>query len=128
MTNKIIGKYGEDLACDFLTKKGYEILERNFRFSKLAEIDIIAHKKDVLHFVEVKTRTQKFFGSPQEAVTPSKLKQIYSCAMFYLQNSKKKYKSYQIDVIGIELNKNEIKEINFIERNKKKKCDSNKEI
>ena len=115
MTNKIIGKYGEDLACNFLTKKGFKILERNFHFSKMAEIDIIALKKDVLHFVEVKTRTQNFFGAPMEAITASKLKQIYSCALFYMQNSKIKYKSYQIDAIGIELDKNEIKEIKFIE-------------
>ena len=115
MTNKIIGKYGEDLACDFLTKKGFEIIERNFRFSKMAEIDIIAVKKSVLHFVEVKTRTQKFFGTPMEAVTPSKLKQIYSCAIYFMQNSKRKYKSYQIDAVGIELDKNEVKKIDFIE-------------
>ena len=115
MTNKIIGKYGEDIACDFLTKNGYEIIERNFRFSKMAEIDIIATKKNILHFIEVKTRTQKFFGTPFEAINQTKLKQIYSCAMYYLQNSKKKYKNYQIDAVGIVLNQNEIAEIKFIE-------------
>ena len=115
MTNKIIGKYGEDLACDFLTKNGFEIVERNYRFSKISEIDIIAQKKNILHFVEVKTRTQNFFGSPMEAITPAKLSQIYSCAMHYIQNSKKKYKSYQIDAIGIVLENKEIKEIKFIE-------------
>ena len=115
MTNKIIGKYGEDLACDFLTKKGFEIIERNFRFSKMAEIDIIAVKKSVLHFVEVKTRTQKFFGTPMEAVTPSKLKQIYSCAIEYINKTKKRYKKYQIDAIGIILDKEKIEKIDFVE-------------
>ena len=115
MTNKIIGKYGEDLACDFLTKNGFEVIARNFHFSKIAEIDIIAVKKNILHFVEVKTRTQKIFGAPIEAITPNKLKQIYACAMHYMQSSKKKYNSYQIDAIGIELDKNEVKEIKFIE-------------
>lgn len=115
MTNKTIGKYGENLAKDFLIKKGYEILEMNYRFSRLAEIDIIAKKGDSLHFVEVKTRTQKFFGAPTEAVNSAKLKQIYSCAVFYMNNSKKKYKSYQIDVIGIELSGKEVKKLDFIE-------------
>ena len=115
MTNKIIGKYGEDIAKDFLIKKGFEILEMNYRYSRLAEIDIIAAKKDVLHFVEVKTRTQNYFGKPLEAITPNKLKQIYSCAIQYMSNSKKRYKSYQIDAIGIELENKEVKNIDFVE-------------
>ena len=115
MTNKIIGKYGEDIAKNFLIKKGYEILEMNYRFSRISEIDIIASKKDILHFVEVKTRTQDFFGPPLEAITPNKLKQIYSCAIKYMSLSKKHYKKYQIDAIGIILKNNQVEKIDFIE-------------
>ena len=115
MTNKIIGKYGEDIAKNFLIKKGFQILEMNYRYSRVAEIDIIAEKKDVLHFVEVKTRTQEFFGKPLEAITPNKLKQIYSCAIQYMTKCEKRYKKYQIDAIGIVLADNEIKKIDFIE-------------
>lgn len=115
MTNKVIGKYGEDLAKDFLTKNGFKILETNFHYSKMAEIDIIASKKDVLHFVEVKTRTQEFFGSPLEAITKTKLNSIFSCAKFYLSKSTKKYGSYQIDAIGIVLNKDNEAKITFLE-------------
>ena len=114
MTNKIIGKHGEQLAKDFLIKKGYKILEMNFRYSKMAEIDIIAAKNNIIHFVEVKTRTQDFFGAPLEAITPNKLSSIYKCAQFYLANSKQKYKKIQIDAIGVLLNK-EKTEIQFIE-------------
>lgn len=118
MTNKIIGKVGEDIAKNFLIKNGFKILEMNYRYSRVSEIDIIACKKDVLHFVEVKTRTQNFFGSPQEAVTTLKLKHIYSCAIDYMAKADKKYKKYQIDVIGIILDKNnkeKIEKIDFIE-------------
>ena len=115
MTNKIIGKYGEDIAKDFLIKNKYEILNTNYRYSRVAEIDIIASKDNILHFVEVKTRTQEIYGEPLEAVTPNKLKQIYTCAIQYMSNSKKRYKKYQIDAIGIVLDKDEIKKINFIE-------------
>ncbi|MBQ8847920.1 MAG: YraN family protein [Candidatus Gastranaerophilales bacterium] len=115
MTNKTIGKYGEDLAKDFLIKNNFEILEMNYRYSKIAEIDIIAKKGDTVHFIEVKTRTQTFFGSPLEAINQNKLKQIYSCAKYYLQNSKKHYKKMQIDAIGIVLNKKELVKIDFIE-------------
>lgn len=115
MTNKEIGKYGEELAKNFLIKKGYEIIEMNYRFSRIAEIDIIAKKSNVLHFIEVKTRTQNFYGQPLEAITPSKLKQIYSCAVQYLSKTNKKYKNYQIDAIGINLKKNEDPKIEFVE-------------
>ena len=115
MTNKTIGKHGENLAKDFLINKGFEILEQNYRYSKLAEIDIIASKNNILHFVEVKTRTQDFFGSPLEAIGHAKLKQIYTCAKYYLQNSKKRYEKIQIDAIGIVLVKNSEPKIQFIE-------------
>ena len=115
MTNKIIGKYGEDIAKNFLIKKGFKILEMNYRYSRVAEIDIIALKDNILHFVEVKTRTQEFFGSPLEAITPNKLKQIFSCAVEYMTKSKKHYKKYQIDAIGIVLEKDKVKKIDFIE-------------
>ena len=115
MTNKEIGKYGEEIAKNFLIKKGYKILEMNYRYSKLAEIDIIATKDNILHFVEVKTRTQAFFGAPLEAINQNKLKQIYSCASFYMNNSKKTYKRYQIDAIGIVLNDKNVEKIDFIE-------------
>ena len=114
MTNKVIGKYGENIAKDFLTKKGYEILEMNYRYSRFAEIDIIAAKSNILHFIEVKTRTQEFFGSPLEAITPAKLKQIFSCAISYLSKNNKKYKGYKIDAIGIVLNGKDVKKIDFI--------------
>ena len=115
MTNKQIGKYGEQLAQNFLIKKGYKILETNFHYSKIAEIDIIALKNNTLHFVEVKTRKSTAFGTPTEAVTYAKLNSIYTCAKYYMQNSKNHYKGVQIDVIGIILNKDKEPEFDFIE-------------
>lgn len=115
MTNKAVGKQGEILASNFLTKRGYKILEMNFKYSRFAEIDIIALKNNVLHFVEVKTRAQVFCGSPLEAITDKKLKSIFSCAQFYLKNSNVKYKSFQIDAIGIVLKDGFEPEFQFIE-------------
>ena len=115
MTNKITGKYGEEIAKNFLTKKGYKILETNFRFSKFAEIDIIAQKDKIIHFIEVKTRTQDKFGTPLEAITEKKLKQIYKCANYYLSIQKIHYSKIQIDAIGIILNKKLENQIDFIE-------------
>lgn len=115
MTNKSIGKYGEEKAQKFLTKKGYEILETNFRYSKMAEIDIIASFKNTLHFVEVKTRTQETFGTPFDAITHQKLKSIYLASNYYLSKTDKKYSKIQIDAIGILISKDGNCKIDFIE-------------
>ena len=88
MNNREFGNKGEDLACEYLIKNGYKILERNKHFSKLCEIDIIAKLKDKVVFVEVKTRKSNAFGSPMEAITKTKYHKI---------------KAFQIDVIGITL-------------------------
>ena len=68
-----LGKLGEQLATDYLIKKGYEIVVRNYVFQK-AEIDIIAKNNNCMICVEVKTRNSDFFGDPQDFVTPSKIK------------------------------------------------------
>lgn len=68
-----LGKKGEQLAIDYLIKKGYKILEKNWRFQK-AEIDIIAQKDENLAVVEVKTRSSIDFGNPQDFVNPKKIK------------------------------------------------------
>lgn len=114
MTNIDIGKYGEDLAKDFLIKKGFKILETNFHYSKMAEIDIIALKDNIIHFVEVKTRTSSFFGAPIEAIDKKKINSIYHAGLFYIQKNKK-YTKFQIDGIGILLDKNKNPDIKFFE-------------
>lgn len=115
MTNKITGKHGEEIAKNFLIKNGYKILETNFHYSKLAEIDIIAQKNKTIHFIEVKTRTQNFYGSPLEAITPQKLSSIYKCAKYYLGQKNINHNKIQIDAIGIILNNKEVKDLKFIE-------------
>ena len=114
MNNKQTGKFGEETACNFLKKQGFKILETNFRYSKIAEIDIIAVKNNIIHFIEVKTRVKNSYN-PTEAITKTKLSSIAKCANFYLSNSKTHYKKMQIDAIGIVLDDNQTPEINFIE-------------
>lgn len=109
MSNIQKGKYGEELACDFLTKKGYKIVGRNYKYSRYGEIDIIATDKDELCFIEVKTRTSNKFGTPMEAITKDKLLKILSCAKNYVQETNFKFKRYRIDAISIELIHNEAK-------------------
>lgn len=101
MNNRDFGNKGEDLACEYLLKNGYKILERNKHFSKLCEIDIIAQYKKKTVFIEVKTRKNSAYGSPMEAITKTKYNNIKTGVLSYLQENK--IKDYQIDAIGITL-------------------------
>ena len=107
MSNKITGKRGEEIACGYLKKIGYTILERNVKFSRLCELDIIAKDKaTTLIANEVKTRTSDICGSPLEAITKTKFEHIKQGVQYYL--TEHKVKDFRIDVVGITL-KPEIK-------------------
>lgn len=104
MNNREFGNKGEDIACEYLIKNGYEIIERNKHFSRFCEIDIIAKQKDTLVFVEVKTRKTSNFGTPFESITKTKYNNLKIGVMTYIQESKIKHPNFRIDVIGITLN------------------------
>ncbi len=80
---RALGKSGEKLAVAFLKKKGYRILSVNFR-TRSGEIDIIAEHKNIIIFIEVKSRSTDSFGSPVQAVTPRKQRQISKVALEYI--------------------------------------------
>ncbi|WP_431215248.1 YraN family protein [Puia sp. P3] len=71
----LTGTTGEDLAAEWLTAKGFAILTRNWRYGRY-EIDIIASRNSVLHFIEVKSRNSTLFGNPEESVSRKKLNNI----------------------------------------------------
>lgn len=106
-----LGILGEQLAKEYLIKKGYEILETNWRYLK-AEIDIIAKKDKLLAIVEVKTRTSSFFGNPEEFITKSKIKLLISATDFYVQKRDLDL-NVRFDVIAIVKNEKQTK-INHI--------------
>ncbi|MBR2431138.1 YraN family protein [bacterium] len=100
MNNIQTGKKGENIACNYLIKNGYKILERNKRFSRYCEIDIIAQDKETIVFCEVKTRKTNICGSPFEAITKSKYQNIKKGIFFYMQDNPF-YKKFRIDAISI---------------------------
>ena len=110
MSNLSLGKQGEEIAADFLKKKGMKILERNFR-TPFGEIDVITEKNRKLHFVEVKTRRSTKFGKPFEAVNRAKLNHITHSIEFYLKG---KDADFEIDVISVLIKENGEKEIEYI--------------
>lgn len=79
-----IGKAGEQLSVDYLIKKGYSVIERNWIHGKL-EIDIIAIYKGQIVFIEVKTRTDDWFAEPKDAVNKKKIRNIVRAADAYIK-------------------------------------------
>lgn len=94
-----IGKRGEQLALQFLLSKGFRILETNWRYKRL-EVDIIAMDGSVLVFVEVKTRTNDFFGKPEEFVDAKKEKLLAQAAAAYMLKINHEW-SLRFDVVSV---------------------------
>ncbi len=105
MSNIDIGSLGEELATKYLKKRGYEILERNFRSRRWGEIDIVAIEDDVLVFVEVKARVGSKYGEPVEAVTPFKLRALKRTGQYYKMEHPDLPEALRIDVVAIMLDK-----------------------
>jgi putative endonuclease len=100
-----LGKQGEEIATTYLLKKGYKILETNWRAGR-NEIDIIARDNDFLVIVEVKSRSNDTFAEPEEAVTRDKQQALIRAANAYIFRKNINYEA-RFDIISIIHNKNE---------------------
>ena len=96
----LLGKEGERLAERFLEKKGYKLLERNYRCTA-GELDLIVLDRRVIVFVEVKTRTGQGFGTPFEAVEFRKQRKIIQAAQFFLAEKGLQQRDARFDVVGV---------------------------
>jgi putative endonuclease len=99
-----IGAWGEEIASQYLETKGYQILARNWRTQE-GEVDLIAQDGDAVVFVEVKTRTSKDFGWPEESITAAKRRRLQRSAMVYLSDQDLIDILWRIDVIAIDRNR-----------------------
>ena len=106
-----LGNWGEGVAAAYLETHGYSVLERNAR-TPYGEIDIVARQEfrdpgnlpgvsDPIVFVEVKTRSTRTFGPPEQSVTPRKQAHMLSAAQFYLQEHPELDGDWRIDVIAV---------------------------
>ena len=102
-----LGKFGEELAVDFLQQNGYTILETNWTFQK-AEIDIIAQKENTLAIVEVKTRSSIEFGLPQDFVKPKKIQLLVKAVNEYVTSNDLET-DVRFDIVAIFKENNEYK-------------------
>lgn len=79
-----LGKKGEQAAANFMKNEGYNVLKRNWRMYR-HEIDIVAEDEEYIIFVEVKTRTSRQWGNPEDFIGKAKIRRIVEAADLYLQ-------------------------------------------
>ncbi len=115
MKRRDTGILGEKLARDFLKKRGYHLLDTNYRCPE-GEIDIIARHKDSLVFIEVRTKKSLEFGSPEESITLTKKERLRATAARYQQTHNDLPLLWRIDVVAVELDqKGKLSRIELIE-------------
>ena len=113
---KTLGDTGEKTAKNYLREKGYKILDKNFRYSKLGELDIIAKQGDNIIFFEVKARMRKGLSEfkPEDNITQIKQKKLVKLAQIWLAK-RKLDTGWQIDVLAIEIYRNKSFDIRHLE-------------
>lgn len=101
LSRNALGRWGESVAADYLTKLGYEIVERNMR-TTYGEIDLVTRLNGVTIFVEVKTRANTHFGNPEESITTTKRQHLIEASQTILQKHPELDGDWRIDVIAIQ--------------------------
>ena len=102
MNTKRTGNRGENLAADYLARRGWQIIARNWRAGKLGELDIVALDGRTLVIVEVKTASGSGFGDPMSWVTPRKQAQIARVAEVFLSEYEGRYAEVRFDVAAVD--------------------------
>ncbi|HAG10758.1 MAG TPA: YraN family protein [Desulfotomaculum sp.] len=109
-----LGRRGEDEAVSYLRKKGYILLQRNYR-CPLGEIDVIAKDSKTLVFIEVRARSSERFGTPQESVNRNKMLKIHRVAQYYLKTVQKEEEPVRFDVLALMFDlENQLKQLEHI--------------
>jgi putative endonuclease len=96
-----LGKWGEEVAANYLSARGYCVLETNFR-TPYGEIDLITRLEDTIIFVEVKTRSSRSLGRPEVSVSHRKQLHMIQSAEYYIQQNPQPLGMWRIDVLAIE--------------------------
>lgn len=120
MATKTLGDIGERIAKNYLETKGYKILDRNFRYSKLGELDIVAKKGNDVIFFEVKARMKKGLSefNPEDNITRTKQKRLVKLGQIWLAKNPAAAGQdipWQIDILAIEIYRDKSFDIRHLE-------------
>lgn len=110
---KQTGQRGEDIAASYFTRRGFHILDRNWRCA-VGELDIVMEQGDTLIFVEVRTRRGRRYGTAEESITPAKQARLIELAQSYLQHVQPAHPNWRIDVAAVQLGQDS-PQVNHIE-------------
>ncbi len=99
------GRWAEDVAVRHLEQSGYEIIERNFYFKKIGEIDIVARMGNTIAFVEVRHRTSTRYGAPEASLSTIKCAKVRRCAEAWLARHKLSQAPCRFDMIAVDTSK-----------------------
>ena len=112
--NLVTGRMGQEIAREYLEKKGYKTIEQNYK-TKYAEIDLVSRDKNELVFIEVRTKRGEDFGTPEETINNKKMRKLWGNAKAYTV-FKKWQGPYRVDAICVVLRyNNKIERINHYE-------------
>lgn len=115
--SKTLGDIGERIAKNYLKQKGYKILDKNFRYKKLGELDIIAQKNSDVIFFEVKARRKKHLSDfmPEDNITRDKQRKLIKLSQLWLAKRKLENINWQIDILAIEIYRDNTSDIRHLE-------------
>lgn len=99
-----LGRRGEELAVAELTRRGYEIVTRNWR-CPAGEVDVVARRGEVWYFVEVRTRRGREFGTPEESLTQAKQQRMIDVALTYLGEHNLHDVDWRISLVAVEMDR-----------------------
>jgi putative endonuclease len=97
---KKIGDFGESLAADYLQRKGYLLLDRQYT-TRYGELDLVMQELDTVVFVEVKTRTSSTYGLPEVSITAEKIEKIQNAALLWLQAHPCAPDDWRVDAVAV---------------------------
>jgi putative endonuclease len=100
-----LGEWGERRALSYLQGQGYRLLAQNVHIEH-CELDLVMEDRDMIVFVEVKTRTSSTFGAPEDSISSRKRSRLQKAAWGFLEQNDKLHSPWRIDVIAIEASKN----------------------
>ncbi len=101
------GDRGEDLAARYLFERGFRIVARQVRVGRMGEIDLVAEDYDTLVFIEVKTRRDARYGTPEEALSWGKRRRLANAVMGYIGQRNLHHVRYRVDVVAVDLTQGE---------------------
>jgi putative endonuclease len=109
-----MGNAGEDLACRYLSRKGYVLVQKNWRCQR-GEIDLVMLDGDCLVFVEVKTRRGAAAGAAEEAISVAKARRLLASGDWYvMEHPEHGDRFWRIDLVAITLERHRVERVTHI--------------